>query len=554
VEYIAIDFETANSKLTSPCSLGIYGVENGEVILEKYFLINPEEEFLYSNTFIHGIRAYDVKNAPTFPQVWEEIKYLFYDVIIVAHNARFDCEVLVATLKKYNIKAPHFRIVCTVALSRILYPCEIENHKLSTISKYMKIKHDHHNALSDALICVKIVEEYKRRKEYNSIIEELEYIGYHNDEETIYPYLPATTPKVSFIKNKCFYLNGVPTIYNKGDIETIINRSKGKLVSLSSLKIDYILDLTSGVPIKSILSSLLESSIVPTILSEEEFISLYNSEDNGVYTVTLKISNASIISDYLTNLHISSNSISKIIRIVCGEKILNLNSEVNKDDVVVFSIHDKKLEKGFEGKIDIVYEDEHILLINKQRDILIHDEEKLALDDLVFNYFHENKIKGYPYHINRIDNDTTGIVLYAKHIFSENYLSHLLSTSVMKKTYLAIVHGIVKNNGFINRAIGKNRHMNNRYVVCKGGKVAKTQYSLIKSFEGKSLVKLHPLTGRTHQLRVHLASIKHPIVGDRFYYDDKNEDLMLHSYQLKFKMFNSEESKTFTCLNDLYKK
>ena len=163
MDYIAIDFETANSNLDSACSIGIVGVENDKVLFQKHYLINPLAEFNPYNIAIHNIRPEDVLNSPTFKEIWEEIKEYFNGVVI-AHNANFDLSVLKKLIEKYELDIPNIKIACTLKISQKLWKGILPNCKLNTVSNYLEVDHNHHNALSDVRACKEIfehlVEEY----------------------------------------------------------------------------------------------------------------------------------------------------------------------------------------------------------------------------------------------------------------------------------------------------------------------------------------------------------------------------------------------------------
>lgn len=158
MNFIAMDFETANRQADSACSLAIVAVRDNQIVNNFYTLINPQSEFNTINTRINGISRQMVSNAPTFNQVWPHIAPLFStDQLVAAHNARFDIKVLQSTLAKYEIDAPHFLSVDTVKTSRKLYP-ELPNHKLNTVSDYLQINlANHHNALADSYACANIL-------------------------------------------------------------------------------------------------------------------------------------------------------------------------------------------------------------------------------------------------------------------------------------------------------------------------------------------------------------------------------------------------------------
>ena len=122
MNYTVFDVETANSQRDSICAIGVIRYENNQVVYEKEILINPETEFNYFNTRIHGITEKDVVNAPTFPEVWREIGIYFTDTILVAHNAKsMDLCALYRTLEKYNLPMVSNKFICTMELAKKIF-------------------------------------------------------------------------------------------------------------------------------------------------------------------------------------------------------------------------------------------------------------------------------------------------------------------------------------------------------------------------------------------------------------------------------------------------
>lgn len=154
MNYVAIDFETANRYPNSACSIGMVKVMGGEIVEEYYRLIKPPKMiFDPMNIQIHGIRPKDVTNEASFDLLWEtEIKSFISGLPLVAHNASFDMNVLRALMTTYDLESGSIRYFCTVTGSRKTYP-QLLNHKLSTVSEHLGIALRHHQALDDARAC-----------------------------------------------------------------------------------------------------------------------------------------------------------------------------------------------------------------------------------------------------------------------------------------------------------------------------------------------------------------------------------------------------------------
>lgn len=157
MDFVAIDFETANEKRNSACSLGIAVVKDNKITEVKYWLIKPYEmRFEPMNVWIHGIVEEDVKNEPQLNDLWSEVKPYLENNLVIAHNASFDMSVLRNTLDCYGISYPNFDYSCTVVMAKNYYE-ELENHKLNTIAKHLGIEFKHHHAGEDAAAAAKIL-------------------------------------------------------------------------------------------------------------------------------------------------------------------------------------------------------------------------------------------------------------------------------------------------------------------------------------------------------------------------------------------------------------
>lgn len=187
MDFVAIDFETANHQLDSACSLGIVSVKKGVIEYQHEYLINPECIFDENNIMIHGIIPSVVEKAPTFPEIWDEIYEIINGRIVFAHAADFDISVLKAMINRYNLKIPSIEIGCTLRVAKIAFKDILPNCKLNTISQYLQIEHNHHNGLSDALVCyymIKYVEKMYRVYDVVDLFNDLSLVfGKYNENE-----------------------------------------------------------------------------------------------------------------------------------------------------------------------------------------------------------------------------------------------------------------------------------------------------------------------------------------------------------------------------------
>ncbi len=157
LNFVAIDFETANKYKNSACSLAAVTVENGQIVKKGYSLIKPPYvQFDPECIDIHGIYPKDVMNQPTFADLWPAIyENHLKGKLVIAHNAKFDIGVLRATLDHYRIVWPELDYTCTVKIARKVWPT-LANHKLNTLGAFLNVSFKHHDALEDALTCAKV--------------------------------------------------------------------------------------------------------------------------------------------------------------------------------------------------------------------------------------------------------------------------------------------------------------------------------------------------------------------------------------------------------------
>ena len=208
-------------------------------------------------------------------------------------------------------------------------------------------------------------------------------------------------------------------------------------------------------------------------------------------------------------------------------KIAKSSLKVSVGDVVEVEIpEDKPLDVLSEDiPLNIIFEDEDILIIDKPQGMVVHPSNGHWEHTLVNAIMHHCKdlsgINGVirPGIVHRIDKDTSGLICVAKNDTAHNFLAEQLKNHSMSRTYIALVRGVIKeNHGTINMPIGRDPHDRQKMAVTRdNSKDAITNFDVIKRFSNNTLIECHLITGRTHQIRVHMAHIGYPVEGDPLY-------------------------------------
>lgn len=253
------------------------------------------------------------------------------------------------------------------------------------------------------------------------------------------------------------------------------------------------------------------------------------------------------------SIYLNNNKCYTSDRVKKGDKVT-----VNLDDAYenIGDIYNKF--KVWEHDLDIIYEDEYILCINKEKGVPCHPscmhQEKTLYNAIINYYIKKNRV--VPIHfVNRLDKDTTGIVIIAKHKYVQEYLSKQMQNGTLTKKYIAAIYGILENKeGIIEKRIKRKEGS----IILRettddiNGDYAKTGYKVLEYNKEKNytVVEVTLYTGRTHQIRVHFASIGHPLLGDELYARECNINIdniykeidrqALHAKEVKFVNVNKE--------------
>ncbi len=169
---------------------------------------------------------------------------------------------------------------------------------------------------------------------------------------------------------------------------------------------------------------------------------------------------------------------------------------------------------------DVVHEDEHIVVINKPVGLVTHpapgNRDKTLLNGLLFRY-PELDLLPRAGIVHRLDKDTSGLMVVARNLVSQNKLVNQLQSRTVTRTYEAVVYGVVRQSGTVNKPIGRHVRSRKKMAIRDDGKEAITHYKVLRAYPDHTHLVINLETGRTHQIRVHLSYLRHPLVGDPTY-------------------------------------
>jgi 23S rRNA pseudouridine1911/1915/1917 synthase len=231
-------------------------------------------------------------------------------------------------------------------------------------------------------------------------------------------------------------------------------------------------------------------------------------------------------------------------RIEVNNKIAKLNYVLKQGDTITFQVNKEESQNIEPEKMEIsvVYEDEDVIVVNKAPGMVVHPTKSYpngTLANGLLYYFKEKGENCIVRLVSRLDMDTSGLIIIAKNQFSHMALARDMQKEEFEKSYMAVAHGIMsQSQGTIDLPIYRTTDDSIQRVVDDRGQRSVTHFKVIESYEQGQLIKLILETGRTHQIRVHLSHLGHPIYGDNLYGLEEDRELMprqaLHAYKLAF--------------------
>lgn len=255
----------------------------------------------------------------------------------------------------------------------------------------------------------------------------------------------------------------------------------------------------------------------------------------------------STLQNFLKENHISKRATNRLIKkgIPVNGNLINKNIKIKNGDLIEIPIVDEDIDYDpIKGDINVIYEDDHLIVIDKPSGLTMNSKNQVNLSNYLAYYFKENNIKRKIRLINRLDMNTSGIMLVAKNKYAQSYYQKQIENNNLIKKYIAIVEGELNINKKITINITYDKE-NKLYYHSDEGVEAITVFKTIENNNKYSLIEANILTGKTHQIRSSCKELGHPIIGDYLYGSTYNLDrFLLHSYYLEFREFLSGKKMT----------
>lgn len=233
--------------------------------------------------------------------------------------------------------------------------------------------------------------------------------------------------------------------------------------------------------------------------------------------------------------------------VLVNSKTVKPSYSVKEGDEIVFEAPETTIKIEPENiPLDIVWEDENMLVVNKPSGMLTHpttiETTGTLVNALLYKYGENLSDVNGEFRrgiLHRLDRNTSGMLMIAKNNKTHEYLVEKMKQGEMTKKYLTVVKGVIEEDEFtINKPIGRNPNQPHKMAIVEGGKESISKVKVLERFKDATLIEVHLITGRTHQIRVHLSSIGHPVYNDTLYgfgkMKIKTDEQVLESYKLSF--------------------
>ncbi|MDU3136360.1 RluA family pseudouridine synthase [Anaerococcus sp.] len=251
------------------------------------------------------------------------------------------------------------------------------------------------------------------------------------------------------------------------------------------------------------------------------------------------------VRQFLKAKNFSKKSIEEILKtgFILNGKKKRKSLELKKGNQLKIIIEDEKIDyNSIEGNLNIIYEDEHSLVVSKDPNLTVNSKNQISLSNYIAHYFKKSGQESKIRLVNRLDMNTSGLMLIAKNKFSHAFYQKQLEENTMKKKYIALVDGRINIDLLYENKFSYNEEKKN-YEPSDNGKICRTYFKTKRIEKDYSIIECEIFTGRTHQIRASLRDLGYPIWGDSLYGSDKKLNrFLLHSYKLEFTSFYEEEN------------
>lgn len=261
--------------------------------------------------------------------------------------------------------------------------------------------------------------------------------------------------------------------------------------------------------------------------------------------IKYELSEKTTVRKFLLSKGYSKRSVESMLSegFLLNNQLSKKSKNLKAGDKLFVIIKDENIDyEPVRGNLKIIYEDRDTLVISKDPNITVNSKGQISLANNIAYYFKSNNINSKVRFVNRLDMDTSGLILVAKNKYAHAFYQKQIENNEMIKKYIAIVDPNANLDMLYEEKFAYDEKSKS-YVVSEDGKTAKTIFKPLKLLKDRTIVECQILTGKTHQIRASLSSLGYPIFGDKLYGSDKNLDrFLLHSYKLSFRNFKDKEN------------